>query len=144
MLDPKEITLTLQDGSEKTFILSKLPAVAGREIVTQYPVSNMPKVGEYQASEAVMLKLMAFVAVKQENGPLMLTTRALIDNHVGDWETLVQLEWQELQHNVSFFKNGKSLDFLESLKKKLPGLISQMLTDFSARSSPTVKPPSTS
>jgi hypothetical protein len=35
MLHPKEIEIECQDGTKKTFVLSKFPAVAGREIITQ-------------------------------------------------------------------------------------------------------------
>ena len=93
MLQPKEYSVKTQAGDEKVYILSKFPVVAGREIVAKYPLSGMPKLGDYQVNEETMLKLMAYVAVPGANGePLKLTTRALVDNHVPDWETLAKLE----------------------------------------------------
>lgn len=131
MIEPKELEL---EG--KTYILSKFPAIAGREIIAKYPVSNMPKLGDYGVSEETMLKLMAFVAVKNENGePLKLTTRALIDNHVGSWETLAKLEWSMMEYNCSFFQNGKVSTFFEGIAEKLPQLITKILTDSLAQSS---------
>lgn len=140
-LEPKELTLTDRSGKERTFILSKFPAIAGREIITKYPLSNIPKIGEYQQSEEVMLKLLAFVGVPREAGgePLMLTTRALVDNHVGDWETLAKVEWAQLEYNCSFFGNGSSSDFFESLSQKAVTWISQTLTPLLERSSQAAK-----
>lgn len=137
MIDPKPFEV-----NGKTFILSKFPAVAGREIVTKYPVANIPKLGDYQQSEETMLKLMAYVAVQPvEGSPIMLTTRALVDNHAGDWETLAALEWAQLEYNCSFFGNGRSFDFFETIAQKAQALITKTLTDLSQASSTAVKPP---
>ena len=45
-LEPKQIEV-----NGHSFIISKFPAVDGREIVSKYTSSNIPKVGEYAASE---------------------------------------------------------------------------------------------
>lgn len=128
-LEPKELELTDTSGKVRVFIISKFPAIAGREIVTKYPVSNIPKLGEYQQSEEVMLKLMAYVGVPNaaSGEPLMLTTRALVDNHVGDWETLAKVEWAMLEYNFSFFRGGLSSDFLGSISQKVVTWITQTL-----------------
>ena len=47
MLQPKEFKTTDQSGTERTYILSKFPAVQGREIISKYPLSAMPKLGDY-------------------------------------------------------------------------------------------------
>lgn len=145
MIEPKEHPLTRQDGTEKTFVLHKFPAVAGREIVAKYPVSIMPKIGDYQVSEDTMLKLMGYVGVQVEGGGVvLLTTRALVDNHAGDWETLAKLEWAMMEYNVSFFGKGRSSDFFGSILQQLRPLISQISTGLSAQLSRTEKQPSTS
>jgi len=143
LLEPKEFPLETQRSGVKTFVLSKFPAIPGREIVTKYPLSNIPKIGEYQQSEEVMLKLMSFVAVVLPNGEhLRLTTRALVDNHVGDWETLARLEWAMLEYNCSFFGRGLNSDFFASISQKAAKWISQMLKDGLAPSSAAGAPPS--
>lgn len=142
LLKPKEVELTDQDGVTRTYIVSRLPAVQGREIVTQYPISAMPKVGDYAVNESMMLKLMSYVAVRKDDGTeLQLTTRVLIDNHVGDWETLAKLEVAMMEHNVSFFRDGRALTFFEAIARKAQPWISRMLTDLSAQSSRKEKPP---
>ena len=104
MIDPKEIEVTTQRGELKKFIISKFPAFIGREICTQYPMSALPKLGDYRANEEILLKMMGFVAVPIKDGnPLRLSTRELIDNHVDSWETLAKLELELMQYNCSFF-----------------------------------------
>ncbi len=139
MIEPKEIEL---EG--KTYILSKFPAVAGREIVAKYPLSGMPKLGDYKVNEETMLKLMAYVGLKQESGNvLMLSTRALVDNHVTSWETLAKLEWSMMEYNCSFFGNGRASTFFEGIAQKLPQLITSILTDSLQQSSAKGKQPCT-
>ena len=130
LLQPKEVMIKCADGTEKAFVLSKFPAIAGREIVAKYPLSGMPKLGDYAVNEETMLKLMAYVGVPQANGePLKLTTRALVDNHVPDWEALAKLEIAMMEYNVSFFGNGRASSFFEGIAQKLPTLITKILTD---------------
>lgn len=140
LLEPKETEV-----NGRTYILSKFPAVAGREIISKYPTANLPKLGNYTVSEETMLKLMKYVAVPIEGRePMCLTNRDLINNHVPDWETLVKLEWRMLEYNCSFFQNGKSSAFLDKLAGMLAKLkITETLTDLSAKSSQAGKQPST-
>lgn len=142
MLEPKEITVETQKGDKRVYILSKFPAVQGREIIAKYPLSAVPKLGDYGVNEETMLKLMAFVAVpRDEGGPLTLTTRGLVDNHVPDWETLARIEVAMLEYNVSFFGNGKGSTFLEAITKKAQAFLSQTLMDLSGQSSRKGKQP---
>lgn len=132
MLEPVEKDIALPGGGTKKYILSKFPAIAGREIITQYPISAAPKVGDYKVNEELMLKLMAHVAIPREGAePLQLTTRALVDNHVPDFETLMKIEWAMMEYNSSFFGQGKVFDFLGLVQGKLGAFLTQMLTDFS-------------
>lgn len=140
MLEPKDITIKDQAGNDRTYVISKFPAIAGREIVAKYPLSNIPKLGEYTQSEEVMLKLMCYVAVPLPNGPMALTTRALVDNHVPDWEVLARIEWAMLEYNTSFFGKGLNSNFLESISQKAVAKISEILIPLLARSSQTAKP----
>ena len=70
MIDAKEIEI---DG--KTFIISKFDAISGREIISQYPLTAIPKVGQYTANEALMLKVMHFVAVDVNGVKIKLTNK---------------------------------------------------------------------
>ncbi len=112
----------------KNFIISKFPAIAGREIITQYPISGMPKFGDYKVNEEIMLKLMSFVAVSVNGQELQLSTQALINNHVGNWETLAKIEMAMLEYNCSFFLDGRVSTFLNDMLQAIPQWITKILT----------------
>lgn len=130
-LEPKQIEI---DGC--AFIISKLPAVEGREVFSKYASSNVPKVGQYEASEAIMLKLMTYVQRVPADGsePIQLSTKVLVNNHVPNWEVLTKLEWQMLKYNFSFFQNGKASDFLKNVGALAKSEASKMLTDLLGKS----------
>lgn len=136
LLHPKEVSIECADGTSKAFILHKFPAIAGREIVSQYPLSAIPKLGDYKANEEYMLKLLSYVGVDIGTGtPLQLNSRSLVDNHVPDFEALMRLEAAMLEYNCSFFQNGKVSSFLEIIAAKAQALISKTLTGFAPSSS---------
>lgn len=144
LIQEKSIEIETGSGGTRTYLISKFPAIEGREIVSKYPISAMPgKLGDYEVNKETMFKLMSYVAVPQETGALRLTTPALINNHVPDWETLAKIEMASMEYNCSFFLNGKASTLLGVLAKKLPELISKILTDSLAQSLPTIKPAST-
>ena len=130
MIQPKEITVKTGEGEKREYIISKFPAIAGREIIAKYPVSAMPKLGDYDVNEATMLKLMGYVAVKIDGGdPVMLSTKSLVDNHVPDWEALARIEIEIMGYNCSFFRDGKISNFFDIIKANAKQLISSTLTD---------------
>lgn len=131
LIKAKEVQIKNVDGETKTFFISRLPAIDAREIMYKYPVANIPKLGEYNASADAMKLLMSYVAVPiGENGALLrLTTRDLVNNHVDDGEQLLRLEFAMLEYNTSFFGNGENSGFLAGLIKKHLPLIIQTVTD---------------
>lgn len=143
-IKPKEITLKDVDGEEHTYEISRFPATVGREIIAKYPITNIPKLGEYLQSEAAMMLLMSYVCKVMEDGSrLRLETRALIDNHVPDGELLLKLEFQMFSYNTSFFGIVGSPEFVPELVKKYLPLIMSTLTDYLAQSSQPDLPRST-
>lgn len=136
LLEPIEKEI---DG--KRFMLSKFPAIAGREIVAQYPFSGAPVIGDYKLNEAMMFKLMSYVAIILDGTPpIPLTTPELINNHTGGWETLAKIEYEMMVYNCSFFSEGRFSDFLDGIAQKAETWLSQTLTNLSERSSQTEKP----
>lgn len=127
LIKPKEITVIDSDRQQHTFIISRLPATIGREILAKYPLSNAPKIGEYEVSKEAMLKMMAYVAVEKEGQEIYLKTSTLIDNHVPDGEALIRLELEMLKYNTSFFGNGGSQNFLQYLLGKLSGSLPSII-----------------
>lgn len=133
MIEPKEVEI---DG--KKFTLSKFPAIPGRRIIMSYPISSLPKLGDYESNEQAMLLLMSYVS----KGSLRLSTQELINNHVGGWETLGKLEIAMLEYNCSFLALGRISSFLDGITQKLPELITQILILFSQSLSKAENPPS--
>ena len=127
LIKPKEITVIDSDRQQHTFIISRLPATIGREILAKYPLSNAPKIGDYDVSKEAMLKMMAYVAVEKEGQEIYLKTSTLIDNHVPDGEALIRLELEMLKYNTSFFGNGGSQNFLQYLLGKLSGSLPSII-----------------
>ena len=136
LIEPKEIVI-----KDIKFNISKLPATVGREIIAKYPVAMIPKIGDYRVSEETMIKMMAYVErIRDDGTPIALVNKALIDNHVPDWEVLAQLEFAMIEYNCSFFGNGKGLAFLEKFISLAEPKITEMLTNLSGKLSHPEKP----
>lgn len=122
LLEPKKIVV---DGKE--YIISKFPALAGREIILHYAKIHILQSNDTQKQLEIVLKLMNYVAVELEGKIIRLSTQALIDNHVPSWETLAKLEAYMMQYNCSFFQNGEGLNFLKKLETFAQKKITEML-----------------
>jgi hypothetical protein len=143
MIEPKEITIKTQAGVDKIFTISKFPAIAGREIIAKYPLSGMPKIGDYQLNEETMLKLMCYVSAKTaDGGQIALTTKELINNHIPEWETLARVEIEMMGYNCSFFQQGKISNFLDTIKANVEQSVSSMLMGLSEQLLQQTKQPS--
>lgn len=135
-IKPKNITLKSLDGEEKDFIISRIPATKARKLITQYPLTGAPKIGNYEENEKLMIQLLSFTAVIGPEGvEIPLTTMGLIDNHVADGEMLLKLEFAMMEYNTNFFKIGRVSKGLDSLSAKVGQLLTQTLTHLSAQSS---------
>ena len=115
LINPKEITIEFE-GEQLRFNIGKFPATVGREIISKYPIENMPKVGDYKVSEETMFKLMNYVERVYDDHTQVLTNRTLIDNHIPSWEVLVKIEAYVIDYNCSFFELGKVLNSLKEWK----------------------------
>lgn len=133
ILEPKEFEDGPRARGGGLFVLSKFPAIAGREIILQYPTSALPKVGDYNTNEDLMLKLMKYVGVQIEgrDEPQMLTNAALVDNHIKSTEDLLRLEWAMMSYNFDFFGSGKLSGILDRVMTQAVALIQKTLTDLS-------------
>lgn len=133
MLEPKVFEAGPKARGGGMFVLSKFNAIAGREILMQYPSSALPKVGEYATNEAMMLKILSHVGVQIDgrDEPLVLSSRMLVDNHVVSTEDLMRLEWAMMNYNFSFFASGALSGILERVGNQAVKSIQKILTDLS-------------
>jgi hypothetical protein len=147
LVQPKEISIMGWNGEEWKFILSKIPAWYGREICPQYyptmVTASLPKIGDYPRNADIALKMMNFVGIYAGDKIIRLSTVALINNHVEDWEMQLMLENEMMGYNNRFFQSGKASNFFQGLFLTMLKKIFQMLTTFSEPSSQTEKQPST-
>lgn len=127
-LEPTTVTVVTLKGDNREYIISKFPAIAGREIVAGYPMSAIPKISEYKSNEEIMRKLMCYVGVEINGNTIPLSTEALINNHVPDYETLVKLEIEMMKYNTSFFRDGVISTFSSGIVRKVIASISPTLT----------------
>lgn len=132
MIEPKEFIIEHNDAIYK-YNISKFPATVGREIISKYPIALLPKIGDYGVSEDTMLKMMSYVERVYDDRNVQLCNKALVDNHVPDWEVLARLEIAMIDYNCSFFRNGKGLDFLKKFQSLVEPKITEMLTALSGK-----------
>jgi len=128
LLKPKEITIIDLDGVERLFLISRFPATDGMEILVKLPMSAMPKIGDFETLKAVRDDIFKFIAVKTELGEIVLSTKALIDNHTNDAETAIKLMKEIIEYNFSFFQNGIVSSSLTRLMEKIPSVAQSILT----------------
>ena len=112
LLDQKEVTVSSQDGEEKTYLVSKFPADPGMELVVDVAciagglATNNPSP---EAMIAVIDKALGYAAIPGPNGdPIPLNTAALRRSHIPDWEAKLALFFEVAKHNVGFFRNGRA------------------------------------
>lgn len=143
LLDPKPVEIDIGNGQTKTFIVSRLPYLAGgREVLTQFMPTAAPKIGDYAANEKLAAKMFEFIAVPREGAePLRLETSDLVNSHVPNFRAGLQLEKAMLEHNLGFSVAVGLSTFLEGLNARLPALITQILTEYRAQLSAQEKQP---
>lgn len=114
----------------KTYIINKFGAIAGRAIVAQYPLTMILQNKEYVRNEEVMMRLMSHVEIVLSDGSTQaLTTRALIDNHVADWSDLVSIELAALKYNAPQFFDGTAGSLLSKADNWLSAKLSEIMAN---------------
>lgn len=134
LLDPKEVEIEDKVANvKKVFVISKIPAFQARTIMLNYVPTQLLNFNKDEAKvEEMIMKLLNFVGVKTEDGRVIrLSTRALVNNHCPSFETIMQLEYQMIDYNTSFFKDGKGLTFLQRLEALATEKITEILTALS-------------
>ena len=128
LLEPKPYT-SRHSGE---FILSKFNCVDGREIMLNYPILNLPKIGDYLQGEKLMYKLMSFVEKVTPERNIRLENPMLVKQHVKYWSDLILIEWEMLKYNFDFLETGELSTFLQMLSAQVDKKATQILTGLSA------------
>lgn len=128
MTQPTVVSIPTADGQTVIkYTLHTFSPLDGRSIVSGYPLSLLNKDFTYKSNEEAMLKLMHYVSVGgSEEEQVHLTSRELINEHVPDWWTLVQLEYESLRHNCSFLEK---VGMLEAVKEGITNQLRVLVAD---------------
>ena len=125
LIEPKSFILP-KSGE---FIISKLPCLAGREIMVRYPVSFIPKVGNYEVNEEMALKLFKYVEKVTPQRNIRLTDATLVDQHIKPGGDVWLLEWEMIKYNFDFLTDGTASAFLQSWQAKAENKATKILTN---------------
>ena len=124
MIEEKEITLR-----DRRFVISKIPAFDGLEIVMQ--LTKSPLTGNINLALDTILKLVSYTAAFNSQGQkIQLVSKDLANNHVADWEMLKDLSEAMVEYNCSFFPKGGLLNFLKEYAKNTKQNLVKTLTQF--------------
>lgn len=126
LLEPKEIEI---NGYK--FIISKMPCTVAQEVIFNLPTGLIPIISEFKKTEDQAFKMLSYCERVYTDGKsnVPLISKAIIDNHVPDFDTLIKLEYECLNYNFDFFTNGRALDFLNKGVSLAKSNILEILTD---------------
>lgn len=131
LIKPKEIELKDLDGDTHKFIISRFNALDGYELISNFPKTMFNKGGEsFKDHKEVLIKIFSHVeAFKQDGNTIRLTSEALINNHIPDYELLMKILKEVGTYNSSFLGNVSGLSIIDQIKTKLPTLAQKILMD---------------
>ena len=129
LIKPKDIEIKDIDGDIKNFRISRLPAMLGRKIATQYASSLAPKIGDYALNEELCVEMLSYTVALPGGNEIPLSNVELINQQTGDWEALKNLEREMIAYNTSFLVNGDDLTLSTILGDILDLYLSKTSTD---------------
>lgn len=151
LIKPIDITIADLDGIERTYRIGRFPAIIGLEIIAKVPGNIASLSKQLPHLRELVLQMCKYVAVDvplDDGGTheVILSTAALVDNHVPDGQTLLHLCFEIMRHNTSFFGHADQsiLDYLVGrLADSLPR-ITRTLTPYWQQFSASISQPSPS
>lgn len=125
LLSPKEVTI---NGCR--FLISRMPCMTAQEVIVRIPAGILPLINQYAISEEMVVKMLSCCQRMYDDKPnVPLISKEIINNHVPDFDTLLQLENECLKYNYDFFNQGKVLTFLAQGLSRVESSLSGILTD---------------
>ena len=125
LLEPKEVTIK---GCK--FVISKMPCLAAQEVIIRIGSGIIPLINQYAISEDMVIKMLSCCQRVYDDKPnVPLISKDIINNHIPDFEVLIQLENECLKYNYDFFAQGRLLDFLNEGLSLAESKLSKILTD---------------
>ena len=107
LLEPKEIEI---NGCK--FIISKMPCTTAQEVLVNLPQGIIPILSEFSKYEKYIFKMLSYCERVYDDGrSVPLVSKAIIDNNISTFDTLLKLEWECVNYNYDFFGDGRALIF---------------------------------
>lgn len=136
----------LVEAMGKVYKILQMGVYDTRKVCLTYPMSLIPKLGEYAINEELSNLLMKYVEVKVKlpDGKehwLRLDNRELVEQHVPPMQ-LLPLEIAVIDHTTGFFSSGKFQDLVADQLVLLGQNIITTLTQSLAQSSKAEELPS--
>lgn len=130
LLEPKQIEI---NGCK--FIISKMPCTTAQEVLINLPQGFIPILSDFSRYKQYIYKMLSYCerVYTDGRGNIALVSEALIDNHVPNFDTLYKLEFECLNYNYDFFKDGRAWTFLNQGVSLVKSNLSEILTDLLGR-----------
>ncbi len=109
-----------------TYNVHKFSPLDGRAILAGYPLAILVKEHTYDGNVAAMKMLMKYVSITVDGEEVHITDDELLNQHIPDWWTLVQLEFECLKFNCSFLAGT---NFYEVAKTGMTNMLRQLVAD---------------
>lgn len=127
LLEPLEITI-----NECKFIISKMPCTVAQEVLINLPQGLIPLLAEFSKYEQYIFKMLSYCErVYDDKEAVPLISKTIIDNNIPDFDTLYKLEWECINYNYDFFKDGRALTFLNEGLSLVKSNLTEILTALS-------------
>lgn len=129
MIQEKRIEI---DGVE--FFIGKFPATVGREIISQYPTTAAPVIGNYARNEEISFKVLSHAQIEKDGARITLSDRTFIDKYIlaseklEAWEIQIRLEKEVISYNLSNFQKELASNFFKGLTQKIDSKVIETLT----------------
>jgi len=131
LLEPKVIEI---NGCK--FIISKMPCTVAQEVIVKLPGGFIPMISNFTQSEEMAFKMLSYCErVYPDGKSVPLISKEIIDNHVPNFDTFIQLEKECIDYNYSSFLNGEFINCIKTgvclVETKLSGILTDLLDKLS-------------
>ena len=123
LLEPKEIEI-----NNLNFIISKMPCTTAQEVLINLPQGLIPVLSDFSKYETYIFKMLSYCERVYDNKSVPLVSKAIIDNNIPDFDTLMKLELECLKYNFDFFGDGRALTFCQGAGSLLKQWLTETLT----------------
>ena len=134
LLEPKEITITDINGTERRYLVGKVPYMAGGRRLAVEAIAKLKKLEYIDDPELAKIIFSNVASFGNDGSEIILKSDALINNHVPDIPTGLRIELELVEHNTGFSLAGKLREFRPQWERTIQalGTITQTLSQLAS------------